>query len=406
MFWVSAGIGPQGELSWARLPTGEVAERRVTEMPRELSTPGAPQEPEVMGYASVAEHDAAPDDFSPAANEVEADEMSEPESLAERDDASMGGLLRQRELKGADDKALRLGIGRDAQTETVRKDAVDMADRKKQADQAVRRAEKAKDEGAVEKPSRKPDAAAKFFAQGATAPGAPASAGMIPKAEPRTAPADDFAEAMAAPASPPSAAAAPAPGAQDPVVDEPSAEKLARTFGAQESQEVPDRDPDLAGRSERRQLAEHAPPMARGGGVAGRPLVRSAMSDNAPSEEADAMTVPSAAAMPPTAATRGSDAGAAVDGLQNALPMLAAPLVAREYPVWGVNSPVGANRFAEDFDATRYWDPFAVADEHGGYRLSFPLPEHPTTYRISVDGHLDGRIGSKQAEVVVRKEAP
>jgi uncharacterized protein YfaS (alpha-2-macroglobulin family) len=86
--------------------------------------------------------------------------------------------------------------------------------------------------------------------------------------------------------------------------------------------------------------------------------------------------------------------------------MAAAPRVAREYPVWSVAESAASARLAEDADATCYWNPIAVADQRGRYRLSFPLPEHETTYRISVDGHMDGRIGSKQAEIVVRKAAP
>ncbi|MCL4201090.1 MAG: hypothetical protein KJ000_01255 [Pirellulaceae bacterium] len=406
MFWVSAGIGPQGELSWARLPTSGIAERRVAEVPRELSTPGAPHEPAMMGNASIAVDEAVSEDFSGTANELDAYGRSEPELQTGGTDAPMDSRLRQRVLASADDKSSQLGIARDAQTETVRKDAVDLADREKQVDQAVKRVEKVQGEIAVEKPSRTPGAAAKFFAQAANAPGDPSSAGAVPKPAPRETPADNFAEAMAAPAAPPSAAPAPASSVQGPVIEEPSTEELARTLAGQESEEMLVRESGPAGQSERRQLAERPPSLARGGGVAGRPLARSAMSDDFPRAETDSATASPAAETPPTAAMRGSEEGAAIDGLQNALPMLAAPLVAREYPVWGFSSPTGANRFGEDLDATRYWNPIAVADQDGQYRLSFSLPEHQTTYRLSVDGHLDGRIGSKEAEVVVRKESP
>jgi hypothetical protein len=83
----------------------------------------------------------------------------------------------------------------------------------------------------------------------------------------------------------------------------------------------------------------------------------------------------------------------------------AAPQVLRHYPRWTAAEATAAAGFVQS-EAVRYWNPLAIADPEGRCRLSFTLPERETTFRIAVDAHGDGRIGSKQTEIVVRKAEP
>ncbi|TVS15911.1 MAG: hypothetical protein EA424_15110 [Planctomycetaceae bacterium] len=57
-------------------------------------------------------------------------------------------------------------------------------------------------------------------------------------------------------------------------------------------------------------------------------------------------------------------------------------------------------------DGVRYWNPIAVADKQGQYRLSLSLPRQHATYRLRIDAHHAGRIGSQQAEIVIGKATP
>lgn len=57
-------------------------------------------------------------------------------------------------------------------------------------------------------------------------------------------------------------------------------------------------------------------------------------------------------------------------------------------------------------EGVRYWNPIAVADEQGQYRLSLSLPRQHATYRLLIDAHHAGRIGSQQAEIVIGKATP
>jgi hypothetical protein len=84
----------------------------------------------------------------------------------------------------------------------------------------------------------------------------------------------------------------------------------------------------------------------------------------------------------------------------------AAPRIVREYSPWQFEEAMGTAEAAEADAPVRYWDPMAMADQQGQYRLSFSLPERETTYRLKVDGHGDGRIGSRQTEIVVRRATP
>jgi hypothetical protein len=400
MFWVSAGIDPQGQLSWSRRPTSRSTDQRVADVPKAMSVSEAPQAADMMGYAAV--EDIAPlsgDAVETANGAVPHGRMAATDSPTVSGDAAMDGLPMPQEPAAARDEALPLGVDRRARSDLLRKSGTELAER----ESLVRQAEKAVGEveaGApADKPARQMGSEAKRFAQAASDPGGPVTADAVPDVEPAAA---DVAQAMAAPAAPP-----PVPAVRAPSPGEPLTKEAAKALAAQDNRARLDRGSAAApGVAESRTLSEFPPPQARGAGAAPRALARATMSDDSPSAEADAETAPPAPEMPSSLARRRSDGADPMDRLQNARPMAAVPRVAREYPVWSVAESAASARLAEDADATCYWNPIAVADQRGRYRLSFPLPEHETTYRISVDGHMDGRIGSKQAEIVVRKAAP
>ncbi len=51
------------------------------------------------------------------------------------------------------------------------------------------------------------------------------------------------------------------------------------------------------------------------------------------------------------------------------------------------------------------WEPLLLTDAQGRATLQFRLPETATTYRVLVDGHAQGRIGSYLGRIVVKPEA-
>jgi hypothetical protein len=71
-----------------------------------------------------------------------------------------------------------------------------------------------------------------------------------------------------------------------------------------------------------------------------------------------------------------------------------------------------ARRSLAEFDAdarsapmeTACWEPFLLTDAQGRATLQFRLPETTTTYRVLVDGHAQGRIGSYLGRIVVKPE--
>ena len=54
---------------------------------------------------------------------------------------------------------------------------------------------------------------------------------------------------------------------------------------------------------------------------------------------------------------------------------------------------------------TLLWQPLLDTDVQGQAALEFKLPEAATTYRVLVDGHAAGRIGSYLGQVVVQPAA-
>lgn len=59
----------------------------------------------------------------------------------------------------------------------------------------------------------------------------------------------------------------------------------------------------------------------------------------------------------------------------------------------------GAKR---DFAKTLFWKPLLIAGPDGKASMSFKLPDAAATFRVTVDAHGEGRIGSGRAEIVVR----
>jgi uncharacterized protein YfaS (alpha-2-macroglobulin family) len=54
---------------------------------------------------------------------------------------------------------------------------------------------------------------------------------------------------------------------------------------------------------------------------------------------------------------------------------------------------------------TVFWVPLLDADAQGQTTLQFKLPAAATTYRVLVDGHAAGRIGSYLGRIVVQPNA-
>jgi uncharacterized protein YfaS (alpha-2-macroglobulin family) len=67
---------------------------------------------------------------------------------------------------------------------------------------------------------------------------------------------------------------------------------------------------------------------------------------------------------------------------------------------YGVGDPPIA---LEDLlDAAPYWAPLVIADPDGRAHVGFRLPDVETTFRLTVDAHGAGRIGSREAEIISR----
>jgi hypothetical protein len=82
-----------------------------------------------------------------------------------------------------------------------------------------------------------------------------------------------------------------------------------------------------------------------------------------------------------------------------ALPLDSAPAADRD-------ADDQANADTATDGGVRYWNPIAVADGQGQYRLSLSLPRRQAKYRLVIDAHHAGRIGSQQAEIVIGKATP
>jgi len=68
------------------------------------------------------------------------------------------------------------------------------------------------------------------------------------------------------------------------------------------------------------------------------------------------------------------------------------------------------NRFAARADdrgaplETVCWEPLLLTDAQGRATLQFRLSDAATTYRVLVDGHAQGRIGTHLGRIVVQPE--
>jgi hypothetical protein len=50
------------------------------------------------------------------------------------------------------------------------------------------------------------------------------------------------------------------------------------------------------------------------------------------------------------------------------------------------------------------WEPLLLTDAQGRATLQFRLPDTATTYRVLIDGHAQGRIGSYLGRIAVKPE--
>jgi len=62
--------------------------------------------------------------------------------------------------------------------------------------------------------------------------------------------------------------------------------------------------------------------------------------------------------------------------------------------------------FHVDHAENLYWQPLLLTDAAGQTSIQFTLPDVVTTFRVLVDGHADGRIGSADGQVVSRTPSP
>jgi hypothetical protein len=70
----------------------------------------------------------------------------------------------------------------------------------------------------------------------------------------------------------------------------------------------------------------------------------------------------------------------------------------RQYAYWGLyRSARHAGTLPPE---TVYWNPLLIADGDGKASVQFSLGDTETTYRVLVNGHADGRIGSQRGEIV------
>lgn len=74
----------------------------------------------------------------------------------------------------------------------------------------------------------------------------------------------------------------------------------------------------------------------------------------------------------------------------------------RQYAVRG-RAEIGADDRSTPME-TVCWEPLLLTDAQGRTTLQFRLPDTATTYRVLVDGHSQGRIGSHLGRMVVKPE--
>lgn len=72
----------------------------------------------------------------------------------------------------------------------------------------------------------------------------------------------------------------------------------------------------------------------------------------------------------------------------------------RQYAHVHKKPEVGAAR--QDFTETICWQPLVIADENGKAGIEFDLSDSVTTFKVLIDGHGGGRIGTGEADVISR----
>lgn len=106
--------------------------------------------------------------------------------------------------------------------------------------------------------------------------------------------------------------------------------------------------------------------------------------------EADAANVRAPSAEAPSADRSPADrlpARQDLPGLESDKPLM----VRRRYADQGFSNSI--ERSSSNRDSI-YWDPLAITDEDGRTGFTIKLPPQRATFRILVDGHTDGRVGS------------
>ena len=75
----------------------------------------------------------------------------------------------------------------------------------------------------------------------------------------------------------------------------------------------------------------------------------------------------------------------------------------REYAAPRPDEIADARTMSED---TLYWEPLLFTDAQGRVTIRIRLPDAAATYRVLIDGHAQGRIGSHRDRITVDPELP
>jgi hypothetical protein len=74
--------------------------------------------------------------------------------------------------------------------------------------------------------------------------------------------------------------------------------------------------------------------------------------------------------------------------------------VFREHAKWGLMTR--GRGLQPNTEETVFWGPLLIADENGRAQVQFSLPDVEATYRVLVNGHLAGRLGSYLDQIVAK----
>jgi hypothetical protein len=74
------------------------------------------------------------------------------------------------------------------------------------------------------------------------------------------------------------------------------------------------------------------------------------------------------------------------------------PFYFREFAGGGFGKGV---KTASSYRETLYWNPLLLTDSNGRMAFEFDLPQVEATYRVLVEGHEEGRLGSDSKVITV-----